>query len=66
MKDEDSIAPLERLAYSIREAAKVCGISRQVLYRHSREGKIEFKKVGKRTFVTRDELLRFLEESPQR
>jgi excisionase family DNA binding protein len=64
MIDEDSIAPLERLAYSVREAAKVIGVSKQTLYRNERDGKITFQKVGKRTFVTRTELLRFLTESP--
>jgi excisionase family DNA binding protein len=64
MIDEDSTAPLERLAYTVKEAAKVCGISRQMLYRIERDGKITFKKVGRRTFILRDELVRFLESSP--
>jgi excisionase family DNA binding protein len=63
--DEYTNAPLERLAYSVREAAKVLGISRQTLHRYERDGRIAFKKIdGHRLFVTREELLRFLAESP--
>jgi len=64
MTDEDTVAPLERLAYSIPEAAKVCGVSPATMYRAARGGKIQFKKVGARTFVTREELSRFLAEAP--
>jgi excisionase family DNA binding protein len=64
MIDEDTVAPLERMAYSVSEAAKVCGLSTFTLYKNAREGKIQFKKVGGRTFVTREELLRFVTEAP--
>ena len=66
MIDEDTVAPLERMAYSVPEAAKVCGLSDATMYRAARSGKIQFKKIGNRTFVTREELSRFLAEAPNR
>lgn len=64
--DEDDVAPLERLAYTVVEAAKVTGLSMQTLYKNAREDKLKLKKVGRRTFVTREELLRFLAAAPDR
>jgi excisionase family DNA binding protein len=54
---------LERLAYSVREAAKICGMSKSTMYRLAESGRLRFKRVGKRTLVTREELLRFLDEA---
>jgi len=55
---------LEKLAYTLSEAAKVTGFSTTSLYRFSNDGKLTLKRVGSRVFVTRTELLRFLEEAP--
>jgi len=63
---DDDVAPLERLAYTVNEAAQVTGFSIQTLYKKAREEKLKLKKVGRRTFVTREELLRFLAAAPDR
>jgi len=42
---------LERLALSIPEAAKVCGLSRATLYRLIQEKRLETVKIGSRRLV---------------
>jgi excisionase family DNA binding protein len=41
----------KRRAYSIREAASMCGVSRATLYRLLRQGKITTIKIGSRRLV---------------
>lgn len=50
------------LAYSIRDAVAVSSISRPRLYQLIREGKLESRKLGRRTIVLADSLRRLLEE----
>jgi len=50
----------ERLAFSVEEAAKKLGISKGLLYRLRREGKVKFVKLCGRTLMTADELARLL------
>lgn len=42
---------LEPLAYSISEACKVSSIGRTYLYQLINEGRIEIRKIGKRTLI---------------
>ena len=42
---------LEPLAYSISEACKVSSIGRTYLYQLINEGRIEVRKIGKRTLI---------------
>ncbi len=49
-----------RLAYSVDEAAKVTGLSRDLLYDQMRAGKLGYLKVGRRRIITRDHLAQFL------
>ncbi len=49
-----------RLAYSVDEAAKVTGLSRDLLYDQMRTGKLGYLKVGRRRIITRDHLAQFL------
>ena len=51
---------MERIAYPINEAAFALGISRTSLYRLHAAGEISFAKIGSRSFVTADEIDRFM------
>ena len=50
---------ITKLTYSIAEACKVLGIGRTTLYALRKAGQITFLKIGGRTVVHRDELVRF-------
>ena len=49
-----------RLAYSIREAARVSTIGRSTLYRHISAGRLKITKVGGRTLIPADALRRLV------
>jgi excisionase family DNA binding protein len=51
---------MERLAYSVEEAAEALGISRDLIYDLMRAGKLGFLKVGRRRIITRQHLDSFL------
>jgi excisionase family DNA binding protein len=50
----------ERLAYSVDEAARITGLSRDLLYDQMRTGKLAYCKVGRRRIITRQQLEAFL------
>jgi excisionase family DNA binding protein len=50
----------DRLAYSVEEAARVTGLSRDLLYDQMRAGKLLYLKVGRRRIITRQHLGAFL------
>jgi excisionase family DNA binding protein len=52
--------PVERLAYSIDEAAEITGLSRDLLYDEMRTGRLAYLKVGRRRIITRQHLDAFL------
>jgi excisionase family DNA binding protein len=52
--------PAERLAYSINEAARLTGLSRDLLYDEMRRGNLTYVKVGRRRLITRHHLQQFL------
>jgi excisionase family DNA binding protein len=52
--------PAERLAYSIDEAARLTGLSRDLLYDEMRRGNLTYVKVGRRRLITRHHLRQFL------
>ena len=54
----DAIAPL---AYSVAEACKVSRIGRTYLYHLINEGRLEVRKVGKRTLITARSLRALIE-----
>jgi excisionase family DNA binding protein len=43
-------------AYSIREAARMCGVSRATLYRLLKDGKITTIKIGTRRLIRDDQI----------
>jgi excisionase family DNA binding protein len=57
-------APAERLAYSVDEAARLTGLSRDLLYDEMRRGKLSYIKVGRRRLITRQHLEQFLNLTP--
>ena len=54
----------ERLAYSVNEAARLTGLSRDLLYDQMRQGNLDYVKVGRRRLITRHHLQRFLGMTP--
>jgi excisionase family DNA binding protein len=52
--------PSGRLAYSLDEAARLTGISRDLLYDEMRRGNLTYLKVGRRRLITRQHLNQFL------
>jgi excisionase family DNA binding protein len=52
--------PAERLAYSVDEAARLTGLSRDLLYDEMRRGNLRYVKVGRRRLITRQHLQQFL------
>jgi excisionase family DNA binding protein len=52
--------PAERLAYSVDEAARLTGLSRDLLYDQMRRGHLSYLKVGRRRLITRQHLQQFL------
>lgn len=54
----------ERLAYSVKEAARLTGLSRDLLYDEMRRGNLTYLKVGRRRLITRQHLEQFLDAAP--
>jgi excisionase family DNA binding protein len=52
--------PGGRLAYSVDEAARLTGLSRDLLYDEMRRGNLAYVKVGRRRLITRHHLNQFL------
>ena len=53
----------ERLAYSVEEAARVTGLSRDLLYDQMRAGRLAYLKVGRRRIISRQHLEAFLSQA---
>jgi excisionase family DNA binding protein len=51
---------VDRLAYSVDEAAAITGLSRDLLYDQMRAGRLAYTKVGRRRIITRQHLEAFL------
>ena len=56
----DADPPVDRLAYSVSEAAEATGLSRDLLYDEMRAGRLAYLKVGRRRIITRQHLEAFL------
>ena len=54
----------ERYAMTLPEAVKFSGLGRTRLYALAAEGRISFKKCGKRTLIIADDLKRLIAELP--
>jgi excisionase family DNA binding protein len=53
-------SPSGRLAYSVDEAARLTGLSRDLLYDEMRRGNLAYVKVGRRRLITLQHLQQFL------
>jgi excisionase family DNA binding protein len=60
----DTKASSEAAAYSIPEAMRRLGISRDLIYKAIGSGTLKARKLGRRTLITDDDLRRFLETLP--
>jgi excisionase family DNA binding protein len=60
MTDITGDRPMERLAYSVDEAAAITGLSRDLLYDQMRIGRLAYLKIGRRRIITRQHLEAFL------
>lgn len=58
-----NVAPEERLAYSVDEAAQITGLSRDLLYDQMRAGKLAYLKIGRRRLISRRSLEAFLAQA---
>lgn len=61
---QESVPPAERLAYSVDEAARLTGLSRDLLYDQMRRGNLDYLKIGRRRLITRQHLEQFLAITP--
>lgn len=52
--------PQQKLAYSIAELSKETSLSRATIYEHIRMGLLQRMKIGGRTIVLHDEVVRWL------
>jgi excisionase family DNA binding protein len=55
---------LEKLAFSVDEAALRANICRDAIYQAIRQNRLEAKKAGRRTLIPADALRRFIQELP--
>ena len=53
-----------RLAFSVAEAAVEAGVGRDHIYGAIRDGRLEARKLGRRTLITYDALQKFLNGLP--
>ena len=56
----DQGPPSGRLAYSVDEAARLTGLSRDLLYDEMRRGNLDSVKIGRRRLITFQHLQQFL------
>jgi len=55
---------IEKMAFSVEEAAMRANIGRDGIYSAIRDGRLEAKKAGRRTLIMADALHRFLDSLP--
>lgn len=56
----DGLQHSEKLAYSVAEAARALGLSRELIYDQLRTGRLGSLKVGMRRIITRQHIDKFL------
>lgn len=52
------------IAYTIADAVRISGSSRTVLYEENQEGRLPFRKLGRRTLIMRCDLEAWLAKTP--
>lgn len=56
--------PDEKILYDLRDVMTLTSLKRSALYEALADGRLEARKMGRRTFVTRDALHRFIAALP--
>lgn len=57
-------APIQKLAYSISEAARVAPFCRTRVYEELKAGRLKARKAGRRTLILSDDLAAWLRDLP--
>jgi excisionase family DNA binding protein len=55
---KSEVAPIERRAYRINDAAKICGIGRTTIYSMAKKGELTLIKIAGRSLVPDSEIRR--------
>ena len=55
---------MTKSAYTINEAINEIGIGRTKLYAEIKDGKIQIRKIGRKSIILADELLKYLNSLP--
>ncbi|MEC7797836.1 MAG: helix-turn-helix domain-containing protein [Pseudomonadota bacterium] len=58
-----SAANDNKLAYGIEEAAQAIGVGKSTIWRWVHDGRVKTIKLGGRTLIRREELMRLLDEA---
>jgi excisionase family DNA binding protein len=59
-----AVPPMEKLAFTIQEAAKLSSLGQTSIYKAIRDGQLVSRKYGTRTIIRRDDLVSFLTNLP--
>jgi len=62
----DKKSNVERVSYSVREAAMALGISSRMLHNYIKDGSIVHFRMGTRVLIPADELKAFIERRTQK
>jgi Helix-turn-helix domain len=57
---------MDRLAYSLPEAARIAGVSRTRIFDAVRRQELTIRKIGRSSIVTHDDLLEWIKSMPTR
>jgi excisionase family DNA binding protein len=57
---------MEPLAVSVKEAARIVGVSRSRLYELIGSGQVEARKIGSRTIIPTDSLRALVADAPEK
>lgn len=56
---------MEKLVYSVQEAAEVLGISKSYMYELARRGEVPALKLGKRLVIPKEKFIKWINEEKE-
>lgn len=59
------VETMEKLVYSVQEAAEVLGISKSYMYELARRGEVPALKLGKRLVVPKEKFIKWINEEKE-
>lgn len=59
------VETMEKLVYSVQEAAEVLGISKSYMYELARRGEVPALKLGKRLMVPKEKFIKWINEEKE-